>query len=340
MTVKQLDPGYLNGWVDGLLLNQTIIGPVERDGHFVFEPINKVSDMRLDYDVTALPPKKFLLPPKEVLMTFNNGAHYQSVFESDPFVLFGVHPYDVKAIAQMDRVFTEKQEDQHYLARRAKCSIVALDVLTISPNNFSGCMDAAVTQEGWDILLSKVGNVYLAEARTDKGQALMRYLAPTPAATPEQLKERERLWEKNKQDQQKHKLKCAPQDLPDLLNRNYEHPIWQERADQCFSCGACNIVCPTCYCFDVQDDVDWSLNCGTRCRSWDGCLLRDFATVAGGHNFRKRSAERFRHRFYRKAKYMPEKMGELTCVGCGRCVSACVPKISNPVEVYNTLWGD
>jgi len=340
MTVKQIDPGYLNGWLEGLLLNQALIAPVEHNGHFAFETISRVSDIRLDYDVTALPPKKFLLPAKEVLVTFHNGSHYQSVFQADPFILFGVHPYDMKAITQMDQVFSGSQKDEHYLARRAQCSIVALDPLTISANNFSACMNAGVVKDGWDVLLSKVGNVFLAEARTDKGQALMRYLAPTPAATPEQLQAREKMWEANLQTQRKHQLKCAPEDLPDLLGRNYDHPLWQERANLCFSCGACNVVCPTCYCFDVQDDVDWSLNCGTRCRSWDGCLLRDFASVAGGHNFRNRSAERFRHRFYRKAKYMPEKMGELTCVGCGRCVSACVPKISNPVEVYNKLWGE
>ena len=60
MTVKQLDPGYLNGWLEGLLLNQTLIAPVEHNGHFAFEPVSQVSDIRLDYDVTTLPPKKFL----------------------------------------------------------------------------------------------------------------------------------------------------------------------------------------------------------------------------------------------------------------------------------------
>lgn len=136
MIVKQIDPGYLNGWLEGLLLNQTLIAPVEHSGHFAFETISRVSDIRLDYDVTALPPKKFLLPAKEVLVTFHNGSHYQSVFQADPFILFGVHPYDMKAISQMDQVFSGNQKDEHYLARRALCSIVALDPLTISTNNF------------------------------------------------------------------------------------------------------------------------------------------------------------------------------------------------------------
>jgi len=66
-------------------------------------------------------------------------------------------------------------------------------------------------------------------------------------------------------------------------------------------------------------------------------MLREFASVAGGHNFRKRTAERFRHRYYRKGKYVPGKIGEISCVGCGRCIGACVAKIANPVDVYNRL---
>ena len=83
--------------------------------------------------------------------------------------------------------------------------------------------------------------------------------------------------------------------------------------------------------------MDSDLQSGTRRRQWDACLLSGFAVVAGGHNFRKRREERYRHRFYRKAKYLPERFGFTGCVGCGRCVRACTAGIANPVEVYNTL---
>ena len=76
-------------------------------------------------------------------------------------------------------------------------------------------------------------------------------------------------------------------------------------------------------------------------RSWDGCLLDGFTLVAGGHEFRKNRADRFRHRLYRKGKYVPEKIGcETACVGCGRCVGACLPDIANPVNIYNRLVDD
>ncbi len=340
MTVKQMDPASLNGWVDGLLLNRTVIGPVQKGDKFVFESLSRASDLRLDYDTTLLPPKKFLLPSREILLTFRGDSHYASQAPPDPFVLLGVHPYDVAAIRQMDRVFSEKQVDTHYMARRGACTLVALDAQAVSPNNFAGCMGTATVREGWDLLFSRVGGAYLAEAATEKGESLLRSAGLLADAAPGQLEERDRLWESNRQAMRRHVLHCSPQDLPGLLSRNYDHPLWQERAERCFSCGACNVVCPTCYCFDVQDEVDWSLECGSRCRAWDGCLLRDFASVAGGHNFRRHSAERYRHRYYRKAKYLPEMTGEIACVGCGRCVDACVARTANPVEVYNTLLGD
>ena len=136
----------------------------------------------------------------------------------------------------------------------------------------------------------------------------------------------------------KHELRADPSKWPDLLDDAYEHPVWEERATLCFSCGSCNLVCPTCYCFDVREEIKWDLSSGERLRVWDGCMLTDFATVAGKHNFRKSPSARFRHRYYRKGKYVPDKIGgEIACVGCGRCITACVAKIASPVEIFNRL---
>jgi ferredoxin len=80
---------------------------------------------------------------------------------------------------------------------------------------------------------------------------------------------------------------------------------------------------------------------GRRFRQWDGCLLEPFAVVTGNHNFRKNRSERFRHRLYRKGLYVPAKIGgQLACVGCGRCVRACLPDIANPIAVYNRILED
>lgn len=64
MTVKMLPINEFNAWVDSLIRKQTVIGPVEKDGFFVFEPTDQAADMRLDYDITILPPRSTCFPQK------------------------------------------------------------------------------------------------------------------------------------------------------------------------------------------------------------------------------------------------------------------------------------
>jgi ferredoxin len=249
-----------------------------------------------------------------------------------------VHPYDVVAIGQMDKVFAQDNPDRHYAARREAATLVAVDVQAVSANVFAGHMGTSHVEAGYDILLTRVGESYLAEIRTKKGEAIAGSLSKAPEADEKALARRRKVWEENARRLRRHDLKAAPARWPELLGKGYDHPVWEEKAKLCFSCGSCTLTCPTCYCFDVRDDVDWTLAGGQRVRTWDGCMLSDFAKVAGNHNFRKNRAERYRHRYYRKGKYVPEKVdGEIACVGCGRCITACVACIANPVEVFNRL---
>jgi len=337
MTVRKLDQACLNGWVDSLIQKQRVFG-VKADGErFAFGPLCCASELRLDYDVTKLPPKKYFLPQQEVLLKVDAEGSFESVTESEPFVLLGVHPYDVAAIAQLDAAFAQDNNDVHYQTRRNNATIVACDVQTASPNGFAGCMGTATAQEGFDVLLTHVAGGYVAEARTEKGEALMAGLAEASEPSGADLAEREDIWRKAPGLQKQHELKCHHEQLPHVLEKGQNLPLWKEKAEKCYSCGSCVLVCPTCFCFDVCDEADWDLKSGERVRRWDGCMLSSFALVAGGHNFRGDAAERFRHRYYRKGKYLWDRMGYVACVGCGRCVTACTTNIANPVEVYNEL---
>ena len=337
MKVIKLDLNQLREWVEALLAAHKVYGVQARDDRFVFAGLNRPGDLRLDYDVAVTAPKCFFQPPREVLLNFSSPAGFESVFDGESFILFGVHPYDMAAINQMDKIFASGVYDAHYLERRRRAIIIGCDVQTPSKNVFAGCMNAAVIKHGFDVLLTLVGDRYLAEAMTGAGAKLLELVKGAKPAGAESLRKRDAVWDNNRKTLRQHELKAPLQELPALLEKSYDHPVWEEKAEKCFSCGSCNLVCPTCYCFDVRDETQWDMRHGVRCRVWDGCLLKDFAMVAGGHNFRKSRAERYRHRYYRKGKYVAEKIGEISCVGCGRCISACVTKIANPVEVYNRL---
>jgi len=341
MSVKKIAKKDFFDVVEALIKKERVFGVQARGDRFDYAPLESAQDLRLDYDVTLGPPKKFFQPAAEVLMTYEMGGSYQSQYDDNAFVLLGVHPYDMIAINQMDELFRQDNYDTHYMTRRDNATIVACDVVTPSENVFASSMGTALVKEGYDVLLTDIGDSYVAEAATEKGEKLMAAAKKAVPADAAALKSREAVWAKNKKGLNRHELKCDPAYLPKLLAKAYDHPVWEERAKTCFSCGSCNQVCPTCYCFNVQDDVNWDLKTGKRERAWDGCLLDGFTKVAGEHEFRKPRADRFRHRLYRKAKYVPEKIGgQIACVGCGRCVAACLPDIANPVSVYNLLIDD
>lgn len=340
MPVKNVNPAALQAWVDRLITQGRVYGVVAKDARFAYDQLTSATDLRLDFDVTILSPKKLFQPIVETIMKFHKDGHYESVVEDDPFIIFGVHPYDIVALKQMDAIFSQDYNDIHYMSRRNRATIVACDIQNASPTMFAASMGTATVQDGFDVLLTKVGDTYLADFRTERGEALLATLGDVPDADTYLLARREQYWEDAGRFLNKYLLKCAPTDLPLLLETFYDHPVWEHNSSLCYSCGSCNMVCPTCYCFDVQDEVGWSLNDGERIHKWDSCMLRDFAQVAGGHNFRRRREERYRHRFYRKGQYLWKRMGMIACVGCGRCTSACTAKIANPVELYNTLMED
>ncbi|MHB9026135.1 MAG: 4Fe-4S dicluster domain-containing protein [Armatimonadota bacterium] len=342
MSIKQLHQDALTAWVDRLIPEMHVYGVKAKGDRFAYDLLSRAADLRLDFDVTMLPPKKLFQPLVETIMKFHHDGQYESVTDDSPFVLFGVHPYDVVAIQQMDQVFSKDYVDVHYMARREQATIVACDIQNVSPNMFAACMGTATVQEGFDILLTRVGELYVVDVRTEKGEALLALADPATVqkASENMLARREQFWDDAKRFLNKYLLKCRPEDLPGLLEDTYDHPAWDRNASLCYSCGSCNLVCPTCYCFDIHDQVDWSLQAGERVRRWDACLLQAFAEVAGGHNFRRRREERYRHRFYRKGKYLWDRMKMIACVGCGRCTTACTAKIANPVALYNTLLED
>jgi sulfhydrogenase subunit beta (sulfur reductase) len=342
MGIKKLTKDAFSSFVNTLIsAQQNVIGVQAKGDRFAFAPLQTAEKLRLDYDVTILPPKKYVQPPVETLLTYEIPGPYKHVKQNDKLILIGVHPYDMIAINQMDMLFSQDEYDTHYMDRRKNITIIACDVVTPSKNVFASSMQTATVNEGYDILLTDIGAGFILDAPTEKGRALLQKAADAVEPTEQDLKKRDDIQKQNRKRLDVHKLNCKPSELPMLLEKAYEHPVWEEKARTCYSCGSCNLVCPTCYCFDVQDDVNWDLKTGKRYRAWDGCLLESFALVAGGHNFRKARDERFRHRMYRKAKYVPAKIGgQIACVGCGRCVTACVPDIANPVEVYNRLLED
>lgn len=183
-----------------------------------------------------------------------------------------------------------------------------------------------------DVMLVDMGEAYVVEILSEKGKKYLE--GAKTAANDFSMKAIEDAKNVVKDD---HKIPIPFELVPEYLGKNHDHSAWEHFGDKCFSCGSCVLVCPTCYCFDVRDEVELDLAEGRRIRTWDGCLLEGFAKVADGHNFRSERGARFRHRIYRKGKHLPEKYGYFGCIGCGRCADSCTADIAGPVKVLKYM---
>jgi len=125
MSIKKITKTDLTDLIDKLIASERVIGVQAKGDRFDFAPLESAEDLRLDYDVTLTPPKKYFQPPVETLMTFEVGGGYKSQYNEKPLILIGVHPYDMIAINQMDKIFAQDHCDNHYFKRRCNAVIIA-----------------------------------------------------------------------------------------------------------------------------------------------------------------------------------------------------------------------
>jgi ferredoxin len=326
-------------FVDTLVQNTRVVGPVAKRQKFVFGEVSSAEDLRLDYDVTILPPKKIFFAPKQQIVSFDQSS-VRGCIEPVDTVLLGVHPYDVRGIDITDLLMRERVEDWNYLAQREATTIVASNVQTVAPRAFWASMTDTNHAEGHDAFLTKLDDGYLFETRTALGEALLAH-GTFREATADEIAAAQKV-NADTLGQCQEQLPYTSAEIASTIRDSFSNEeLWDELALDCFSCGSCNTVCPTCYCFDVRDTWNIDQVSGQRTRYWDACLTREFATVtqAGGaqENFREHHQMRFRHRFMRKGAYLNEKLGGPACTGCGRCSMACTADIADPVRVINAI---
>ena len=324
--------------VENLITTMDVYGVKAKQGKYVFDRINAPDELALDYDITAMPPTVFLFPARETILKFKFGeaGKAEPVVDTTPRVIIGVHPCDIHAIELLDEAFIAINPDPNYIARRQNSLIIGVDDLNPSPKSFAPSMGTHVVENGFDLMLTDIGNKYMVMIGSQKGADLLVKYAQVTEPTAEDIARQKTVHDEAHAKYKIH-LDVPRERVPRMLEDSYDDPYWQARSNTCLSCGSCVMVCPTCFCFDVQDDVALNMKDGQRMRQWDGCMLVDFAKVATGENFRHDKASRFRHRIYRKGKYVLERYGKMGCVGCGRCATACLAEIASPLEAFNAI---
>ena len=332
----------LSDWLVRLARQTRLMAPTKRGRQsFAFAWVDDPREVAIDYVRTILPPKQAFLPAREKLLDFRLRPVQESTpaIEDEPFVLFGIHPCDLAAIGQLDWAMTSRHSvpDPHYIARRKAGAIIGVEC---QPDEYCFCTSVGTsgTREGADLFLTPANGGYLTEVLTPRGEELLQAAPSVREASPEERAVGQG-WAAEKQKRCTCRLVGEMAEWPDRLEARYESEVWDRTASRCYSCGTCTSVCPTCFCFDVWDEVNIGLTAGTRQRRYDSCQLQDFALVAGPQNFRGERTDRVRHRWLRKFVYLMREYGKPFCVGCGRCTTACTADISL-TDVLNAVLAE
>ena len=332
MLYRVIDAAELPALVSAFMEAYEVVAPVKRDRSYVFEAIESFDDIELGYDTTVSSPKKYFLPSTETLFPFDARSNEVADFSAEitPRVIFGAHACDINALNRLDLVFKEgRYPDPYYVARRNATLIVGL---SCTPRDTCFCQlwGSDEARFGYDLFLQDIGDKYLVSISSVEAANILEAACNPRVATDEDRIEFRHAARRRQE--------AFNGDIPDiqdvamLMDAFHKDPYWEELGGRCLSCTACSAVCPTCFCFDIQDTFDPDGKTGRRERVWDSCTSPQFALVAGGHNFRDDGRNRVRHRMYHKLNDFLANHDRMLCVGCGRCVTACKARI-NPIEV-------
>jgi ferredoxin len=306
--------------LEKLLTSHDIFVPVKDEYSLDYEPfrLNQADHIAYNLPKPATPLKNFFLPVRENVTSARDKVR--------PRIIIGVPNCDIEALGLLDEIYLDEAfADPFYRNRRKSTILISSDCFSV--NEHCHCTSYGVkpyTTDHADMVLLSDGDEIFLRVISGKGEELVRQLSSASGVSdPVRLRfadERHRetealLAERNR-------------GLPDytttgeIVRKANDH-IWVKYASKCVSCGACTTICPTCSCFLLIDKPDFE-----KVKQTDACQYPGFQRVAGGEDALFELRHRFRNRYMCKYVWRPQKFKSLACTGCGRCIEACIGKIS------------
>ncbi len=337
MQTLRMKTGLLGELLTALRAWGRVWAPVEREhGLHSLEVVDDdVTLARPDALRTIVPFKKLLLQPRFDMLR-SDGGHPVESDENDAGrqVFFGAHACDVHALKILDLLFLGDFPDPYYRRNREQLVVVGYGCWP-DERCFCESLNTSSVDDCFDLFLTPLENCSLVVVGSSVGDDIVR--AVPHLFEPATRQDTRQYLERLRAREAAFTLELDVTDLPFVLELKREDPVWDELGRKCLCCGSCSVVCPTCSCFNVMDEVRTGGG-ASRVRSWDSCLFRDYAMVAGGHSFRADRGERVRNRYYHKQEAFVREFGMPSCVGCGRCIENC-PTGINVVEVFEHVRG-
>ena len=341
MIHKVITKNEFKKFVDGLIEQNQTFGPKQVDERadgsaiYQFKEVKSYDDMDLDYTVTYSSVKNFFLPFKEKLAKYNlveTEWDQEIQYTVHPRVIVGMRACDINALRKLDEVMLKSAyPNPYYSARRRNTVIIGLDHEPLD-DCFCRSVGADVVFKGFDLFLTDIGEKYFVAIGSDTGYRIVDSFGGEEVTESDQ----DDFKTVKKHIESKFRTQIDVTIVPELMDLEFESEVWDKWGDKCMSCGSCAMVCPTCYCYGVEENVDLAFKQATKQRFLYSCNLVDFAMVAGDHNFRPEPHIRLKYRYYHQFRGFVEAFNQSLCVGCNRCGAACLAGIS-PKAVIDDL---
>jgi len=326
MEEKILKKEQITKFYDDLASDYNFYTPTKVKGNIIFGKIQKPEDIELNYFNSKVPPKEVLFPKMETLFEYKKHGKDIEIEEvkdlDEKNIIFGIRPCDAYSFNLLENFFGFGQfKDIHFLKRRENTILIGIGCNIPKQTCFCTSLDLhPFRKDDVDIFLADLGGKYLVTPVTDEGKEIINKLSWLSEAKKADIEEAEKLAKKAEESFTTH---LDLKEINEILDANFDHPVWAEISETCMSCGSCSFMCPTCHCFDVIDEYDQYTNEGRRIRTWDTCQFCLYALHTSGHNPRTGKEQRCRNRILHKFRYYPNNYNLLGCVGCGRCIMAC-----------------
>ncbi|MGC8743662.1 MAG: 4Fe-4S dicluster domain-containing protein [Verrucomicrobiia bacterium] len=295
-----------------------------------------------NYTVAANSWKQFLFKPVEKLFAINRNGWQTTAVDKDnnrPLAFFGVRPCELAAISILDKVFDERRcFIPEYKKRREILFIIAVNCTRAGNTCFCSSMGTGPKAKSvYDIVLTEMigdgGHYFICETGTERGKEIISELKCQSASAAE-VSEADSAIERAASSMGRI-VKTAG--VNELLYEKFESQIWDEIAERCLTCGNCTMVCPTCFCNQVEDGSSFDGKIAWRYRKWDSCFSLEFSYIHGG-SVRASAKSRYRQWLVHKFAAWYEQFGLFGCVGCGRCITWCPSgiDITEEIKIFQT----